>query len=152
MKDRIPYDELPDDKTICKLAKLPLTSFLLPADDISNFRSNFAILLLHNVIGKLNFLKPFQKYVPKHIRHTHNEQMTWQINLGLVFANEACSEGMVDILEFMHQYIYKGKAKEQVVFGGDQLTCKRAVGVQRLRKTSIEKEQRLADILPTAED
>jgi hypothetical protein len=74
------------------------------------------------------------------------------VNLGLVFANEACSEGMVDILEFMHQYIHKGKAKEQVVFGGDQLTCERAVGVQRLRKTSIEKEQRLADVLPTAED
>lgn len=52
----------------------------------------------------------------------------------------------------MHRYIHEGNASEQVVFGGNQLTCERATGVQRLRKTSIDIEQRLAYILPTAED
>ena len=107
------------------------------------------------MIGKLAFLKPFQKYVPKRITHKYSAEMSKKssaINLGFVFANESSGEGMVEILKFMHQYIHESNANEQVVFDGDQLTCERAVGVQRLRKTSIDKEQRLADVLPTAED
>lgn len=74
------------------------------------------------------------------------------VNLGLVYANEASNEGMVEIMKFVHQYIHEGNAGEKAVFGGDQLTCERATGVQRLRKTSIDKDERLQDILPTAED
>ena len=107
------------------------------------------------MVGRLTFLKPFQKYVPKHIQHKYSEQMSKKssvVNLGLVFANESSGEGMAEILKFMHRYIHEGNASEEVVFGGDQLTCERAVGVQRLRKTSIDKKEHLAEVLPTAED
>lgn len=122
---------------------------------MTNFRRNFAILFLRNVVGKLTFLKPFQNYVPKHIIHKYSDQMSKKsnvVNLGLVYANEASNEGMVEIMKFVHQYIHEGNAGEKAVFGGDQLTCERATGVQRLRKTSIDKDERLQDILPTAED
>lgn len=74
------------------------------------------------------------------------------VNLGLVYANEASNEGMVEIMKFVHQYIHEGNDGEKAVFGGDQLTCEGATGVQRLRKTSIDKDERLQDFLPTAED
>lgn len=99
LQERILFDELPSDKPICSLGTLPLTTFLLSPGDISNFRSNFAILLLRNVVGELTFLKPFQKYGPKHVIHKYTEEMSKKssvVNLGLVFANESSSEGTVN--------------------------------------------------------
>ena len=56
---------------------------------------------------------------------------------------------MAKILESLHGYVPDGVAK--VVFGGDQLTCERATGVQRLRQTGRTKSERLDGFLPTAE-
>lgn len=74
------------------------------------------------MFGKIAFLMPFQKYLPKHIRHNYSDQMSKKsnlVNLGLVFANESSGVGMADILGFIHQYIQEGNASEQVVFRGD---------------------------------
>ena len=71
------------------------------------------------------------------------------VNLGLVFQNENSSEGMLHILEFLHNYVRN--FDERVVFGGDQLTEERAAGVQRLRQNEATPEARLSGLLPTAE-
>ena len=69
----------------------------------------------------------------------------------MFFANESTTEGMTEILEFLHKYI-EDTCEEQAILGGDQLTVERATGVQRLRRTAVKKENRLSGVLPTAED
>lgn len=70
-------------------------------------------------------------------------------SLGLVFENENTTDGMAKILEHLHEYVPNDVNK--VVFGGDQLTCVRATGVQRLRQTGRTQLERLDGFLPTAE-
>ena len=70
-------------------------------------------------------------------------------SLGLVFENENTIDGMAKILEHLHEYVPNDVNK--VVFGGDQLTCERAAGVQRLRKTGRTQLERLDRFLSTAE-
>ena len=70
-------------------------------------------------------------------------------SLGLVFENENTIVGMAKILEHLHEYVPNDINK--VVFGGDQLTCERATGVQRLRQTGRTQLERLDGFLPIAE-
>lgn len=153
-KERTNSDHLPHDSQICDIKELPLSTFLLSENDLDALRHNMAVLLLRNVVHKINFLEPYKKYVPSHITHQYSDKMSQKssvVNLGIVFAGESSYEGMTEIMEFIHSYIPKDN-KEQLIFGGDQLTVERACGVQRLRKTAINKENRLSGVLPTAED
>lgn len=70
-------------------------------------------------------------------------------SLGLVFENEKTTVGMAKILEHLHEYVPDDINK--VVFGGDQLTCEQATGVQRLRITGRTHLERMDGFLPIAE-
>ena len=109
-------------------------------------------MILRVLCSHLEFLKPFQKYVAKHIPHQYSglfQQKGEAVNLGIIFENENSSDGMLHILEFLHKYVRN--FDERVVFGGDQLTEERAAGVQRLRQNGVTPPARLSGLLPTAE-
>lgn len=76
-------------------------------------------------------------------------QKSEERSLGLIFENENSTDGMAKIIETLHGYVPNGVGK--VVFGGDQLTCERVTGVQRLRQTGRTQVERLDGFLPTAE-
>ena len=114
---------------------MSLSEFLLNNQKQKKLREGFCTLILRVLCSHLEFLKPFQKYVTKHIPHEYSSMFQRKgkaVNLGIIFKNENSSEGMLHILEFLHKYFRN--FDERVVFGGDQLTEERAAGVQRLPK------------------
>lgn len=151
-KERISFIPLPDDGPQADLTKLPLTEFLVSDAENNTLKRNMSVLLLRAICHKLLFLGSYKKYVPSHINHQYSKEMSQKtecVNLGIIPENSNTSEGMMHILENLHQYI--DETKEPTVFGGDQLTEERAHGVQKLRRTATSRESRLDGFLPTAE-
>lgn len=91
--------------------------------------------------------------------------------LGVLVKNENKYEDMISIMEHNHQYVpttttnleielpavdEKLKVEKTefhtILFGGDQLTAKRARGSQMIRCNSITSTQQINGLLPTAED
>ena len=151
-KGRISFANLPNERPTHDRQRFPLTEFLLSPAEVLVLEQHYSILLLRVLCSNISFLKPFRKFVPNHILHEYSVEMNQKSeerSLGLIFENENTTDGMATILESLHGYVPDGVAK--VVFGGDQLTCERATGVQRLRQTGRTKSERLDGFLPTAE-
>lgn len=151
-KNPVPSAHLPNTGPIRNLKDMPLSEFLLNNQEQQKLKEDFCTLILRVLCLHLEFLKPYQKYVPSHIPHQYSsvfQKKGESVNLGLVFENENTTEGMLHILEFLHKYVES--FEEKVVFGGDQLTEERAAGVQRLRQNGATPEARMAGLLPTAE-
>ena len=92
-----------------------------------------------------------------------------QVPLGVLNKSEMKYEDMISIMEHNHQYVAtitdtievdlpaSGHKVEVTktkfhVFGGDQLTAKRARGSQMIRSNSINSTEQISGLLPTAED
>lgn len=94
-----------------------------------------------------------------------------QVPLGVLKKNEMKYDDMIGIMEHLHNYVptktetvnidlpITGDHLEMtktsfhtVVFGGDQLTAKRARGSQMIRSNSITSSHQINGLLPTAED
>ena len=94
-----------------------------------------------------------------------------QVPLGVLKKNEMSYEDMIDIMEHVHHYVPTQTSTIEIdhphiddkieltkttlhtiVFGGDQLTCKRARGSQKIRSNSITSTQQISGLLPCTED
>ena len=94
-----------------------------------------------------------------------------QVPLGVLKKNEMKYDDMIGIMEHLHNYVptrtdtvnidlpITGDHLEMtktsfhtVLFGGDQLTAKRARGSQMIRSNSITSSHQISGLLPTAED
>lgn len=69
--DRINFMHLFNDKSIMKVSKLPLSTFLPTPDDCDALRRNYAVLLGREVVRSVSYFKKFNQYVPDHITHEH---------------------------------------------------------------------------------
>ena len=93
--------------------------------------------------------------------------------MGIILKNENQLEGMVSIMETLEQFVPCIRKSETVpsvdtestepdiieidhfhhiLFGGDQLTCARARGAQRIRQNSLVGQSRLEGFVPVVED
>ena len=94
-KNPVPSSHLPNDNPICDLKDTPLSEFLLNNQEQKKLKEDFCTIILRVLCSQLEFLKPFQKYVAKHIPHEYSamfQQKGEAVNLGLVFQNENSSE------------------------------------------------------------
>ena len=73
--------------------------------------------------------------------------------LDVVMKNEAKHDDMIDIMRMLQQYLGKEyDANRVVACGGDQLTCERQVGAQRLCHCADTPADRLQLLEPVSED
>lgn len=94
-----------------------------------------------------------------------------QVPLGILPKCENKYEDMISIMEHAQQYVPSSTKNveidlpaieeklsihvtefHKVLFGGDQLTAKRARGSQRIRCNSIEPLEQISGLVPTSED
>ena len=83
---------------------MPLTEFLLNTQEQKKLKEDFCTLILRVLCSYVDFLKPFLKYVAKHIHHEYSgmfQQKGEAVNLGILFENENSLEGAPKILEFL---------------------------------------------------
>ena len=97
--------------------------------------------------------------------------MYMQVPLGVLNKSEMKYDDMIDIMDHLHQYVPTQTSVVQVdlpepdgkiditktsfhtiLFGGDQLTSKRARGSQMIRSNSITSTQQINGLLPCTED
>lgn len=94
-----------------------------------------------------------------------------QVPLGIIPKNEVSYEGMVAIMEELHQYVptttsvmeierpdHGGNVEvvvdnfHYILMGGDQLSVARSRGSQRIRGNSCRPRDRLEGLVPVCED
>ena len=91
--------------------------------------------------------------------------------MSIIFRNENITDGMVDILTHIHDYVptkfghncHHDEATGEtinipvadvhpILIGGDQLTAARVRGAKKAKINSIEASKRLEGLIPVAED
>ena len=94
-----------------------------------------------------------------------------QVPLGVMLKSENNYDDMIDIMDHLHKYVPSLHTSEDVtfrstgenavahrvdfhplIFGGDQLTVKRARGGQKIRSNSKTEDHKLGGLVPVAED
>lgn len=90
-----------------------------------------------------------------------------QVPLGVILKNENVVEDMIDILDKLHDYvpsIHQNKVDiatqrevcddlmHEILFGGDQVTRKRAETAKEGRKNDTSLKKKLKGIIPVCED
>ena len=74
--DRVDFQHLPNSEPIAQVSSLPNSSFLPNLEDCAALRSNYAVILGHELVRLVPFLKQFAEYVPAHITRQHSEEMS----------------------------------------------------------------------------
>ena len=89
-----------------------------------------------------------------HILISHSKQLP----LGVILKNENVGGEMIEIMEYCHQYVPSKTVDDnshfiqQLLIGGDQLTCERARNSQRHRRDAAFAVERLEALEPVVED
>ncbi len=101
-------------------------------------------------------LAPLAKVVPQHILHTYSKVMAEKSEvyaLDVLMKNEAKHDDMIAIMRTLEAYLGPEYGEERrVASEGDQLTCERQVGAQRLSSCANSLSQRLELLEPVTED
>ena len=71
-KNPVPSSHLPNENPICNLKDMPLSEFLLNNQEQKKLKEDFCTLILRILCSHVDILKPFLKYVAKHISHEYS--------------------------------------------------------------------------------
>lgn len=138
------------------LDRLSTECFLPSSSDVSSVKNNLVDIISRTLTHYITGLVPFAKVVPKHILHQYSREMAQKsevYTLDVLMKNEAKHADMIDIMRTLQGYLGRGYSDEKrVVCGGDQLTCERQVGAQRLTRCADSVAERLELLEPVSED
>ncbi len=138
------------------LDSLPVEFFLPNSSDVTAVKENLVSIFIRILTRYIDGLAPLAKVVPKHILHQHSREMGQKsevYTLDVLMKNEAKHADMVDIMRILQGYFGSNHSDEKrVACGGDQLTCERQVGAQRLTCCADSVKERLKLLEPMAED
>ena len=133
------------------------SSFVLPSKmDVNAVRDNLVSIVSRIITSYITGLAPLAKFVPKHILHQYSREMSMKsevFTLDILMKNEAKHDDMIDIMRTLQDYLGKDYNEERrVLCGGDQLTCERQVGAQRLTRCADSLTECLQLLEPVSED
>lgn len=154
---RTPAPELPHTGGSLSNLELFLNDNFVPnQSDINRVQENLVDIVSRTLTEHITGLAPFAKVVPKHILHRYSKEMACKskvYTLDVMMKNEAKHDEMIDIMRTLQNYLGKDYSEERkVACGGDQLTCERQVGAQRLTSCADCSADRLELLEPVSED
>lgn len=149
---------IPDeDYTKKDISKLPCATWIPTIASFHSLLESFAFHIAHILLKYVSYLSQVKEQFPKHLQHMHMEQMkqkTLFLNCDLIDASENSSQGMIEILQKVHNiavpHLRNEKQKdvlEKVVFGGDVLTNERAFSAQEAMQNTADKFDGLGGII-----
>ncbi|XP_062597660.1 uncharacterized protein LOC134259070 [Saccostrea cucullata] len=136
---RITAPDLPSSGKVADILHLEASSWLPSNEEILRYRHDLQIHVAKILVKNFAALKHLDKVLPKYIPHEYVEitkQKTVFYNSDLIDASENSTEGMIHILQKVHDLVVphcvvdSKEVCEPVVFGGDVLTNERAYGAQ----------------------
>ena len=138
------------------LDALEVDSFMPCRDDLNAMMDDLVHIISRTLTRCIAGLAPLHKVVPQHIVHKYSSEMAQKSEvyaLDVLMKNEAKHGDMIDIMRTLQGYLGKDYSDEKVVVcGGDQLTCERQVGAQRLSRCAESSAERLELLEPVCED
>lgn len=156
-RSRTPAPELIhtcDDLSV--LDTLSNETFLPSSSDVSCVKKNLVDLISRILTQYIPGLAPLAKFVPQHILHQYSKEMAQKSEvyaLDVLMKNEAKHSDMIDIMRTLQSYLGESYNDDRrVISGGDQLTCERQVGAQRLTRCANSVAERLELLEPVSED
>lgn len=157
---RVEIDDvnIPDeDYTKKDISKLPCATWIPTIDSFQSLLESFAFHIAHIILKYVSHLSQVKEQFLKHLQHKHMEQMkqkTLFLNCDLIDASENSSQGMIEILQKVHNiavpHLRNEKQKdvlEKVVFGGDVLTIERTFSAQEAMQNTADKFDGLGGII-----
>lgn len=137
---RVEIDDanIPDEDYIKKnISKLPCATWIPTIDSFQSLLESFAFHIAHIILKYVSHLSQVKEQFPKHLQHKHMEQMkqkTLFLNCDLIDASENSSQGMIEILQKVHNiavpHLRNEKQKDILEIGGDVLTIEREHAMQ----------------------
>lgn len=131
-------------------------SFLPSSSDVSAIKKNLVDIISRILTQYIAGLTPLAKIVPKHILHRYSREMSERSEvyaLDVLMKNEAKHDDMIAIMRVLQGYLGKDYSDKRIVAcGGDQLTCERQVGAQKLTRCANTATERLELLEPVCED
>ena len=156
-RSRTPAPELPHGLGNPSLLDGLCSDYFLPSsDDVRAIKENLVKIISRILTKNISWLTPLAKYVPQHILHHYSREMAQKSEvyaLDVLMKNEAKHADMIEIMRKIQGYLgeeYDGERR--VASGGDQLTCERQVGAQRLTSCANTSAERLQLLEPVTED
>lgn len=138
------------------LNSLPADLFLPSNNDVSAVKSNLVSIISRILTRYIAGLAPLAKVVPQHILHRYSKEMAEKSEvyaLDVLMKNEAKHDDMISIMRTLEGFLGPEYGDERrIASGGDQLTCERQVGAQRLSRCANSLSQRLELLEPVIED
>lgn len=117
---------------------------------MKSVKNNLVQIVCRILTTYITGLAPLAKIVPQHILHRYSRESSEVYTL---MKNEAKHTNMIDIIRTLQGYLGEDYSVEKrVVCGGDQLTCERQVGAQRLTRCGNSVAERLELLEPVSED
>lgn len=130
--------------------------FLPTAAVVKSVKNNLVQIVCRILTTYITGLAPLAKIVPQHILHRYSREMSQSsevYTLDVLMKNKAKHTDMIDIMRTLQGYLGEDYSVEKrVVCGGDQLTCERQVGAQRLTRCGNSVAERLELLEPVSED
>uniref|UniRef100_A0A1X7U296 DUF6589 domain-containing protein n=1 Tax=Amphimedon queenslandica TaxID=400682 RepID=A0A1X7U296_AMPQE len=174
VKDRVDFSGISDKMNphfMTPIEALPVDVMLPSLSDKQMMLHNFTVLIARILMEEFAFVKKtFSDIIPKHIDHLYSKEMKKKsevVPLGVVLKNENVPVEMIEILESLEKYVpvlpvtgidqitnkeVSANKLHSILFGGNQLTRKRAEGVKESRKNSLTPLKQLQGLLPICED
>ena len=156
-RSRTPAPELPHTGGhLSTLDGLSIDHFLPSRSDVNRVKETLVDIISRTLTEYVTGLVPLAKVVPKHTLHQYSSEMATKsevYTLDVLMKNEAKHDDMIDIMRTLQGYLGEGYSEDRrVVCGGDQLTCERQVGAQRLCSCANSSVECLQLFEPVSED
>lgn len=115
------YDlNIPDeDYTKTDISKLPRATWIPNIDSFQSLLESFAFHIAHIILKYVSHLSQVKEQFLKHLQHKHMEQMkqkTLFLNCDLIDASENSSQGMIEILQKVHNIAVPHLRNEKQMF------------------------------------
>ncbi|CAC5390067.1 unnamed protein product [Mytilus coruscus] len=168
VQDRVSADDLEDCVPQADILTIPNEAFLPSKEDYNQLNQEYNILIQRVLVENIKELKDCKEFVIYHIPHQFskesrkkvvcalviiNNNIIFQIPLGILEKDENKTEEMIEIIEHLQQYTPKAHDKMMpLLMGGDGLSVERWEGAQRARADGISQEDRLEGFIWKSED
>ena len=152
------YDRtLPDEKPKEDILNVECIKFLPSVEDGVEYQKCVDFHIAKTLLKYIPFLDFLVEIYPTYIPHSHLEETSRKTvfkNMDLLEANENSTQGMIQIMQHIHQTSVPSFVKdnkkcvaERTVFGGDVLTCERGLGAQEAMDNSDDDYDQLRGVI-----
>ncbi|XP_070542604.1 uncharacterized protein [Ptychodera flava] len=159
-KNRITFRHLDNEKSTVRACEIPLTTFIPSQDTYTNLRRRMEIIVSRIICDHfVHFSTYYADCVPNHVPHDYSLESARKselVNLGVVQENPSSLQGVIAILDWLHQYVPTARRQDDpfhvIMCQGDGLSIERHVDAQRARAGSTTARGRLSGLEPVSQE